>query len=52
MGEGGSIAPGHIAYMSVVYCFENKKDSLTVERHESRCIMTGPLWRFLDERRW
>ena len=28
-----------IAYTSVVYCFENKKDSLTVERHESKEVL-------------
>ena len=32
-----------IAYTSVVYCFENEKNSLAVERHESRCITTRPL---------
>ena len=29
----------YIAYTSVVYCFENKKDSHTVKRHESKEVL-------------
>ena len=39
-----------IAYTSVVYCFENEKDSLTIEEAG---ITTGPLWRrSLNKQKW
>ena len=39
MGEGEGSCTVHIAYISVVYCFENKKDTLTVQRHELKEVL-------------